>query len=107
MIVYCLILFAAAAVFLILGVLIFRGKTDLIHDYHQANIKASDQKEYGRSFAKGMFGLALTLILSGSIALFGESKPILFASIAVLFAGMIASFIWIGKIQKKYNGGIF
>ena len=107
MIVYAVILFTVAIIFHILGVFIYRGRINLIHDHHQTHIKASDKKEYGRSFAKAIFCISLTLIISGSIALFGKSKSILFSSIAVLFAGLISSFIWIVKIQKKYNGGIF
>lgn len=107
MIAYSVILFSVAFIFIVLGVLIYRGKINLIHDYHQTNIKASDKKKYVRLFAKAMFCVSLTLIISGGIALSGDSKPILFSSIAVLFIGLIASIIWIGKIQKKYNGGIF
>lgn len=107
MVAYSVLLFAAAAVFLVLGILIYRGNTSLIHDYHQTNIQESEKKEYGKAFAKVMFGIALTLISSGVIALFGESKPIVIASIVVLFVGMIVSFFLLGKLQKKYNGGIF
>lgn len=107
MIAYAVILLAVAVIFLILGVLIYCGKTNIIHDYHQANIKASDKKKYGKAFAKALFCISLTLMISGGIALLGESKPVLFSSIAVLLVGLIVSFIWIGKIQRKYNGGIF
>lgn len=107
MIAYSVIMFTVAAVFIIFGILIYRGKTNVIHDYHQTHIKDTDKKEYGRLFAKAMFCISLTLIISGVIALFGESKTILFSSLAVLFVGLIASFIWLGIIQNKYNGGIF
>lgn len=107
MIAYCVLLFSVGAVFLMLGILIYRGKTSLIHDYHQTNIKEADKREYGRAFARPMFCTSLTLILSGGIALFGNSKPVLYVSLAVLLAGLIASLLWIGAVQKKYNGSIF
>lgn len=107
MVAYSVIMFSAAVIFLILGVLLYRGKTSLIHDYHQIHIKSSDKRAYGRAFAKAMFCISLTLLVSGGIALFGENNAIIFFSLALLFAGLIASIVWIGKIQKKYNGGIF
>lgn len=107
MIVYSLILFSAALLFLFLGIRIFRGKTDLIHDYHQTHVGEAEKKEYGRSFAKGMFCISATLTISGGIALLGESKLILFSSLAVLSIGLAVSIIRIYRVQKKYNGGIF
>lgn len=107
MIAYSVSLFTVAVIFLILGILIYRGNTGIIHDYHQTNVKASDKKKYGRSFAKAMFGISLTLFVSGGIALFGESKVFLLSSIAVLSCGLICSIIWIVRVQNKYNGGIF
>lgn len=107
MVVYSVLLFAVAAVFLVLGILIYRGNTSIIHDYHQANIQESEKKKYGKAFAKVMFGITLTLLSSGVIALFGERKSVVTASIMVLFSGMIVSLFLLGKVQKKYNGGIF
>lgn len=34
-----IIYFAIAAIFIIIGILIFRGNTDLIHDYHQKTLR--------------------------------------------------------------------
>ena len=107
MIAYSVIVFATALLFLVLGVLIYRGKTDLIIDYHQTHIRESDKKEYGRAFGKAIFCISLTMIASGVIALFGESKTIVLSSTAVLLVGLIASIVRIVKVQKKYNGGVF
>ena len=41
------------------------------------------------------------------IWLLGDSKQIALISIAVIFIGIIISFLVIYKVQKKYNGGIF
>ena len=39
MIIYSIIMFVTAALFLALGTAIYKGNTKLIHDYHQRNIK--------------------------------------------------------------------
>ncbi len=105
MIAYSILMFVIAAFFLIVGIAIYKGNTKLIHDYHQTHIKESERQEYGRAFAKGMFTICATLIISGIIALFGEEGTIIAASLIVLFAGLIVSFVILAKVQKKYNGG--
>ncbi len=105
MIVYSITMFVIAALFLIAGLAIYKGNTKLIHDYHQTHVKESRRQEYGRAFAKGVFAIGATLIISGMIALFGEEGAIVAASVIVLFAGLIVSFVILTKVQKKYNGG--
>ena len=107
MIVYSIIMFATAVLFLALGIAVYKGNTKLIHDYHQTNIKESELMEYGRAFAKGMFAICATLLISGIIALLGKEGPIAAVSLIVLFAGLIVSSIVIVAVQKKYNGGLF
>ena len=107
MIAYSIILFATAVLFLALGIAVYKGNMKLIHDYHQRNVRESERTEYGRAFAKGMFAICATLLISGIIALFGETDPIAAVSLIVLFAGLIVSGILIVKVQKKYNGGLF
>ena len=107
MIAYSIILFAAAVLFLALGIAIYNGNTKLIHDYHQTRVKESERAEYGRAFAKGPFVICATLLISGIMALFGKENPIVVVSLVVLFAGLIASFVVLVKVQKKYNGGLF
>ena len=105
MVAYSILMFVIAAFFLIVGIAIYKGNTKLIHDYHQTHIKESERQEYGRAFAKGMFTICAALIISGIIALFGEEGTIIAASLIVLFAGLIVSFVILAKVQKKYNGG--
>lgn len=107
MIAYSIIMFVIAGLFLILGIAIYKGNTKLIHDYHQTHVKESERQEYGRAFAKGMFAICATLIVSGIIALFGEEGVTATASLIVLFVGFIVSFVILAKVQKKYNGGFF
>lgn len=107
MIVYSIIAFVMAVVFLAIGIAIYQGNTKLIHDYHQTHIKESERQEYGKDFAKGMFVICATLLISGVIALFGKETSIVAASLIVLFAGLIVSMMVVVKVQRKFNGGLF
>ena len=103
MLVYSIIMFAVAALFLGLGVAVYKGNTKLIHDYHQTKVKEPERKAYGKAFAKGMFAICATLLISGLIAL----MDILGISLITLFAGLIVSVVMLAKVQRKYNGGLF
>lgn len=103
LILYSIILFFVSLVFLILGIAICKGKTDLIHSYHQQNV--TDKKGYGRAFGKAMFVFAGAMLASGVVALLGEAFTVL--AVCILLAGLVAGFVCIGRVQKKYNGGSF
>ena len=103
MLVYSIIMFAVAALFLGLGVAVYQGNTKLIHDYHQTKVKETERKAYGKAFAKGMFAICATLFISGLIAL----MDILGVSLIVLLMGLIVSVVMLAKVQRKYNGGLF
>ena len=105
MIVYSVLLFAIAALFVGIAVSIYRGNINLIHSYHQKHVKEADQRDYGKSFSKGLFVLAASLIFSGAVALFGETVPVVMTSIGILLVGMIIAFVVIARVQKKFNGG--
>ena len=103
MIVYAVIMFLAAAVFAVVTVLIYNGKTELIHDYHQTNVK--DKAAYGKAFGKAMAVIPSGMTLSGSIALPGENMA--WVAVTVLLLGIGIGLIAIFRVQKKYNGGMF
>lgn len=105
MIAYSVIMFAAAVLFFGLAAAIYRGNTNLIHAYHQTHVKEAEKSKYGKSFSKGLFVLAASLVFSGIVALFGTAVPIVLISIGILFAGMAIAFIVIAKVQKEFNGG--
>jgi hypothetical protein len=84
---------------------IYRGKTDLIHDYHQT--KVNDKLAYGKAFGKAMFVISTALLLSGIVSLLGDSEKITSVAVAVLIVGLIIGFICIFCVQKKYNNGVF
>ena len=102
MLVYAIIMFLVAAAFAAMGIAIYRGKTDLIHDYHQT--KVTDKSAYGKAFGKAMFVIAAALLLSGIIGLFDSFAMI---AVAVLIAGLAVGIGCIVAVQRKYNKGIF
>jgi uncharacterized membrane-anchored protein len=89
----------------IISIAIYRGKTNLIHDYHQTNV--TDKAAYGRAFGKAMLVITASLIISGAIALFASTEMLATISLAALFVGLIVGIACIVAVQKKYNGGMF
>ena len=103
MIAYAIIMFAVAAIFAVVAVQIYKGKTDLIHDYHQTKVK--DKAGYGKAFGKAFGVIAGAMAISGGVSLMGEMGMKI--SVAVLFIGLTAGIFAIFRVQKKYNGGVF
>lgn len=96
MLLYSIILFLVAAIFTGVSIAIYKGKTDLIHDYHQT--KVTDKAAYGKAFGKAMFVITAAILLSGIIGLIENLE--LFA-VAVLIVGLIIGFACIAAVQKK------
>lgn len=105
MIIYSVIMFSVAALFGAIGISIYKGKTDLIHDYHQT--KVSDKSAYGKAFGKAMLLISISMLLSGIVNLLGDSAVIVTVAMAILFIGLIVGIACIVAVQKKYNNGIF
>ena len=103
MLLYAIILLLAAAGFFVLAVQIYKGKTELIHDYHQT--KVTDRIGYGKAFGKAMGVIAGAMACSGVAALFGQKA--MGIAVAVLLTGVAAGTCGIICAQKKYNGGVF
>ena len=103
MFVYSMIMLVMAALFLGLGLAVYRGNTELIHDYHQTNVKAAERRAYGKAFATGLFAICAALLASGIVALLGRT----IASLAVLALGLAIAMVILARAQKQYNGGIF
>ena len=102
MLLYSIIMFLVAALFTVLGIAIYKGKTDLIHNYHQA--KVTDKSAYGKAFGKAMLVIATVMLLSGIIGLF---KNLLVLAVAILIIGLVVGISCIVAVQKKYNKGVF
>ena len=105
MVLYSLILFFAAVPMIIISISIYKGNTNLIHDYHQT--KVTDKAAYAKAFGKALFVVSMALLLSGIIGLFGASEVIAMIAVAVLFIGLFIGIAWIVAVQKKYNKGVF
>lgn len=99
---YSIILFLTGALFAGLGLAIYRGKTQLIHDYHRT--KVTDQAAYGKAFGKAMFVIAAAMLLSGIIGLLEHLAAI---AVAVLIVGLGIGIGCIIAVQRKYNKGVF
>ena len=105
MLLYSIIMFLAAIPMIGISIAIYKGKTNLIHDYHQT--KVTDKVGYGKAFGKAMLVVSTALFLSGIIALFGDSKVVSTLSLSVLFIGLLVGITLIVLVQKKYNKGVF
>ena len=105
MLLYSFILFLAAFPMIILSASIYKGNTDLIHNYHQT--KVTDKVAYGKAFGKAMFVVSAALLLSGIIGLFSDAEIMAAIALAVLFIGLFIGIVLIIAVQKKYNKGIF
>ena len=95
-------MFPVAVLFTVLGIAIYKGKTDLIHDYHQT--KVTNKSAYGKAFGKAMLVIATVMLLSGIIGLF---KNLLMLAVAILIIGLVVGIGCIVAVQKKYNKGVF
>ena len=102
MLLYSVIMFLAAALFAVLGIAIYNGKTDLIHDYHQTKVK--DKSAYGKAFGKAMLVIATVMLLSGLMGLF-ENFGLL--AVVILIIGLVIGISCIVAVQRKYNNGVF
>lgn len=105
MLAYSIIMFLTAVLFIFLSAAIYRGKTDLIHSYHQT--KVVDKSAYGKAFGKALLVVAAAPLISGIIGLLGESDTIAMSAVAVLMIGLIIGIGCIVAVQQKYNKGIF
>ena len=93
MLLYSIIMFLAAVPMIKISIAIYKGKTGLIHDYHQT--KVTDKAAYGKAFGKAMFVVSAALLLSGIIGLFGISDTMAMIAVAVLFIGLFIGIAWI------------
>jgi len=103
MLIYSVLMFVVAAAFTVIGFQIFRGKTELIHAYHQT--KVTDSAAYGRSFGKAMGVFAGSTFVSGVISVMGDAAAV--PAVLVLLAGLAIGIVCIVAVQRKYNQGLF
>lgn len=105
MLAYSVTMFLAAVLVALLGIAIYKGKTNFIHFYHQTRV--TDKAAYGKAFGKAMFVIAVAPLLSGVLGLLGDSDMIALIAAAVLLTGIGVGMGLIIAVQKKYNNGVF
>ena len=105
MITYAITLFLLSVAFTIVSILIYRGRTDLIHDYHQTKVK--DQAAYGKAFGKAFSLFGVTMALSAVVSLLGKPDQTAVPAVVILILGLILATIRILAVQKKFNEGLF
>ena len=105
MLLYAVLMFAVSTLFIVLGIMIYRGRTDFIHSYHQRKVK--DKTSYGKAFGKALFAVACAPFISGVIGLFGDSDLLVITAVLTLIFGLVLGFCCILAVQKKYNQGLF
>ena len=105
MLAYSIIMFLLGVLFAGVSIAIYKGKTDLIHDYHQTRV--TDKVAYGKAFGKAMLIVSMALLLSGIVGLSDDSEKTAWIALAVLFVGLMVGIICIIVVQKKFNNGIF
>ena len=105
MIVYSIIMFAAAIAFIVFAILISKGNTNLINCYHED--RTPNKLMYCKKISQALFILADTLVCSGVVALLAKTDAIVLLSLGVLVAGMIFGVVRLFHAQKKYGGGVF
>ena len=103
MIPYIIVFYAVGFLLLVLGIMIWRGKTKLIHAYHQKNV--TDFKGYGKAMGKVVAGQGVLAVIAASTAFFGERWMVI--GVWIFFVGFCVMFLILYFIQRKYNGSLF
>ena len=102
---YSIIMFFVAVPMLIISIAIYKGNTNLIHDYHQTKVK--DKEAYGKAFGKAMIVIPIAMLLSGIVNLFGSAEVFVIIALSILALGLVVGIALIIVVQIKYNKGIF
>ena len=105
MLLYAIVMFAAAALIMGFARAIYRGRTDLIHEYHRTRVQ--DHRAYGKAFGKALSLFSLGSFFSGVFSLLGDSHTVISLAIGALLLGFCSSTACLYKVQKKYNNGLF
>ena len=104
MIVGVIILFAVAALCVVLGLLIWKKqKISLVHDYHHWNVSEQDVPAYCRKVGVSLIVMGAGIGLDGVANLFQRDS----LGYLALAAGIIGGLIVMHRAQKRYNGGWF
>ena len=67
----------------------------------------TDKASYGKAFGKALLLVSMAPLLSGMIALLGNSDIITLIAVGTLIIGIGVGIGGIVIVQKKYNKGVF
>ena len=87
---YSILMFVISAIFIVFSILIYRGRTELIHSYHRENV--TDRVGYGKAFGKALLVVAASPLVSGVIGLLGTQNSTAVAAVAALIVGLVIGF---------------
>lgn len=87
------------------GFIISKGHITLLHSYHYRNV--TDREGYCKEIGKAIMFMSIPFLCSAFLTLFASIHIVSVLSTLVLIVGEAAVFIWMFKIQMKYNGGLF
>ena len=100
-----LVLLGVGILFSVFAVLIYRGKTDLIHAYHQTRVK--DKIAYGRAMGRALGVMAISMLVVGVLTFWIGESALAWLCPVTASVGMTVGLVMILIIQKKYNQGLF
>lgn len=103
--IYSFVMLLAGAALTAVGASVCRGKTELIHSYHQKRV--TDKSAYGRAMGRGLIVMGVFFSASGVFPLFFRGERVMQWAMCALAAGLAAGLVLIIRAQIKYNKGIF
>lgn len=100
---YSILMFVVSAIFIVFSILIYRGRTELIHSYHRENV--TDRVGYGKAFGKALLVVAASPLVSGIIGLLGTQNSTAVAAVIVLIVGLVIGFTAPPASRKSGTAG--
>ena len=94
---------------IVMGILIFRGKTSLIHSYHRNSVAAKNEMKFARGVGLGILLIGIGALILGALMLptvLIKNKIYLWCGFAAFTVCFIIGLILAFLTTKKYNGKI-
>ncbi len=97
---FSILMLLGAVAFTVLGILLLRGRTELIHSYHRTHV--TDHAGYGRAHGVAALVLADFLLLAGVLAWLTPDGPVGYP-LGAVFVGLAVYGLLAGLAQRRYN----
>ena len=104
------VLLLLALLFIGFGIALYKGRTNLLHEYHRSRVSEEDLPTLGKLTGIGM------MLIGGAIAAFGvlfdlavytDTRVLLTVGTIILFAGLAAGIVIMLYAVIHYNKGLF